>query len=421
MKRVAIALLLFAVALTFYLVNYQYRFWAAGGDTTPAELLPLALMRNHDLVFDGLEGPGPLPSYWQRSRGHIISAYPIIPGLFNVPAYFIAAKRGIPLDQEHRSLLSMISAGVVTAISVFFFFLAVSRLVKHEKTAIGATIIYAFGTTVASVAARGMWQHGPSLLFLTIALWLIARDDARSLALSALPLGFAVFNRPVNILIVLPLAAYVLWRNRRAFIAFCAIAAIPAALLAWYSSHYWGSLTSLGQYSAGDLFTNPLGAGILGLLFSPERGLFVFTPVFLFAAVFMAVVLRHPSRDPLLTALSIGVIAMLLLLSAWYSWWGGSCFGYRLLTECVPALTILLAVGWERILSRNAFAVAATAVLALASIYVNFVGAFYYPWNVPSAVHNVNEHPELLWDARDGDIARCSARFFDRVRGHLSR
>src|SRR5207253_10417319 len=97
-------------ALTYFLYDYRYRFWAAGGDTTPAELLPLAMARNHDLVFDGFEGSGAMPWWFARSRGHVISAYPILPGFFNVPLYAIAHARGIVLDQQHRSMLSMISA-----------------------------------------------------------------------------------------------------------------------------------------------------------------------------------------------------------------------------------------------------------------------------------------------------------------------
>jgi hypothetical protein len=407
---VLLALLLAVAALSAYLVNYRYRYWAAGGDTTPAELLPLALERNHDLVFDGLGGPG---AWWfWKVKGHLVSGYPIIPGFFNIPAYAIARARGVPLDPAHRSMLSMISASVVTALSVFFFFLAVSRLVARTATAVGATLVYAFGTTAFSVAARGMWQHGPSLLFLNGALWLIARGDRFSVALSALPLGFAVFNRPSNLLIAAPLALYVLLKHRRAFVPFAALAAIPATLLAWYSLHCWGTLRNLGQYPAGEWFTGSFGVGLAGLLISPSRGLFVFTPLFLFSVAAL-VALR---RDPLMVALGAGVVANVLLYAKWWSWWGGTCFGYRLLTECVPALTILLALGWERLFARSRAARVVLALFAATSFYVHLLGAFYYP----SGFDEVG-HPELLWSVRRGEIARCSAKLLGRIQSHLHR
>ena len=417
MKRGWIALALFALSLTVYVYHYRSRFWAAGGDTTPAELLPLAIERNHSLYFDGLETPG---GYWfHHIEGHTVSGYPIVPGFFNIPAYRIAEWRGIPLDAVHRSMLSMISASIVTAASVAFFFLALSRIVTGRATAIGGTLVYAFATTAMSVAARGMWQHGPSLFFLTLALWLLTRGDSLSIALSGLPLGFAVFNRPVNLLIVVPLAVFVLWRHRRAFLPFCAAAAVPAALLAWYSHHYWGTITNLGQYPAGNWFLGRFGAGLAGLLLSPNRGLLIFTPLFLLSLAYAFFVLRHPTEDPLLTALTAGVLLTILLYAKWYSWWGGTSFAYRLLTECVPALTILLAAGWERLFAGSRLARVALVVLAAASLYAHYLGAFYYPCGFDTVPNEINAHPERLWDVRHGEIARCSSKLFERLHARV--
>ena len=405
-----LALLLFALSLFVYLYNYRYRFWGAGGDTTPAELLPLAMERNHSLYFDGFEQPG---AWWfHRVNGHAVSGYPIVPGFFNIPAYAIARWRGVPLDSAHRSMLSMISASVVTAASVAFFFLALSNLVQR-RTAIACTLVYAFATTAMSVAARGMWQHGPSLLFLAIALWLLTRGDPRTIALSGLPLGFAVFNRPVNVLIVAPLAMYVLWRHRRAFIPFCVAAAIPAALMAWYSIHYWGTVTTLGQYPSGDWFSGRIGPGIAGLLVSPSRGLFVFTPLFLFSFAAMIATLRHPARDPLLTAMGIGILATLLLYAKWYSWWGGTSFGYRLLTELVPLLTIFLAIGWERFFAVRRFLYPLLGIATVLSLYAHFLGAFFAPCGP--------DDQQRLWSWRNGELAQCSGKFAARTRSHLPR
>jgi hypothetical protein len=264
-----------------------------------------------------------------------------------------------------------------------------------------------------SVAARGMWQHGPSLFFLTIGLWLLTTGTRGAVALSGLAFGFAVFNRPVNLLIVAPFALYVLWQHRRAFLLFCAAAAIPAILMAWYSIHYWGSVTNLGQYLAGDYFNGQVGPGLAGLLFSPSRGLLVFTPLFLFSFIPMFAILRHPLREPLLTAIALGAAATILLYAKWYFWWGGACFGYRLLTEIAPLLTILLAVGWERSFSTRRYLYPLLGIAAVVSLYTHFLGAFYAPCGP--------DDQKILWSWRDGQLARCTSRLADRVRTHLPR
>lgn len=421
-QRALIAFAFFAGVLAVYLYNLPYRVWGAGGDTTPAEMLPLALMRNGDLVFDGLQQPDPKAWWFHDVRGHIISGYPIVPGFFNVPTYYAARWLGVPLDQFHRSELSMVTASIVTALSAAFFFLALSRLGLRRSTAIGATLVYAFATTAFSVAARGIWQHGPSLLFLTIALWMLAhRGERWWVALAGLPLGFAVWNRPPNLLIVLPLAIYVLACERRAFLPFAGAAAIPAALMSWYSLHYWGTITNLGQYSAGAWFQGRLLPGLLGIFFSPSRGLFVFTPLFVFSFAMLAVALIHWRREPLLAALAAGVVATPLLYAKWWSWWGGTCFGYRLLTECVPALVILLAFAWERWLARRAALRVLVALAAAWSLYVHLLGAYYAPCGFDTVPNDVNTHPERLWIVKDGEIARCTQKVLGRVEGRLGR
>ncbi|HJQ19363.1 MAG TPA: hypothetical protein VJ867_03370 [Gemmatimonadaceae bacterium] len=403
------ALFLFALSLFVYLYNYPYRFWGAGGDTTAAELLPLAIARNHSLYFDGFEHPD---GYWyQRVNGHTVSSYPIVPGFFNIPAYAIAHWRGVLLDSPHRSLLSMVTASILTATSVAFFFLALSNLVVRRSTAIASALVYAFGTTAMSVAARGMWQHGPSLFFLTSGLWLLTVGTRITVALSGLAFGFAVFNRPVNLLIVAPLALYVLWKHGRAFLPFCAAAAIPAILMAWYSIHYWGSVRSLGQYSASGLFSGQVGPSLAGLLFSPSRGLLVFTPLFLFSFIALFAILRHPLREPLLAALAVGIVATIALYAKWFSWWGGTCFGYRLLTEIAPLLTIFLAAGWERFFAARRYLYPLLGIAAVVSLYTHFLGAFYAPCG--------SDDHKILWSWRGGELARCTSKLADRVRTHL--
>jgi hypothetical protein len=415
-----VAALLFGVTLFVYLYNIQYRYWGAGGDTTPAELLPLSLMGDGDLFLDEFVKVGqPLPFWFTRVNGRVVSSYPIVPGFFNMPAYWIAVSSGVPLDSANRAKLSMMSASVIAAASVVFFYLAALRIVGR-RTALAAALLYAFGTTVFSVAARGMWQHGPSLLFLTIALWLLTRSTGVTVALAGLFLGFAVFNRPVNILIVAPLAVFVALRHPvRITAAFLGCAAVPAALMSWYSLVHWGSALNLGQYAVAgtpyDLFSaQRLLTGAAGLLFSPSRGLFVFTPVFLFSFVAMASLLRHPRRQPLLTALSAGVLLTIPMYATWFMWWGGTCFGYRLLTELVPALVLLVAWGWQT-MPRWRAARTVIVMTVIFSLYTNFLGAYYHPCGFDTIPNEINAHPERLWSVRDGELMRCSSKFFARI------
>ena len=74
------------------------------------------------------------------------------------------------------------------------------------------------------------------------------------------------------------------------------------------------------------------------------------------------------------------VSAHWLLISVPVTWWGGHCYGARLFSDAMPWLMLLLVhevASWTARSPRSA----AFAVLALASVIVNYVGATSVPAN----------------------------------------
>ena len=249
-----------------------------------------------------------------------------------MPVYAAADLLGVDLLAQ-RERLSMISAAAISSLSVLFLFLALVRRGSPSGRALGISWVYAFGTCVWSVTSRGMWQHGPSLLFLTLALWLLARASPAATAWSGLALSLAVVNRPANLVLVLPLAAYVLWQRRSAALPFVGLGLVPLALRAVYAWVFWGSPFSQAQADpfphVAHFGGNPF-VGLAGLLVSPSRGLFVFSPVFLFSLRALPPVIRRRREDPIAFGLALGAASLLLLSRS------GPCGGEgtRSVTDC---------------------------------------------------------------------------------------
>jgi len=389
------------IALLFPLFIYCVGFhFQGGGDSTPAELLPISLLRDGGFDFREFVS-GELP-YWYRSvRGRIVSNYPVLPGLLNVPLYSAAAIAGVNLEAHHR-LLSGMNASILAALSALFLYLALKRVCRSEKEALFFALVYAFGTTVWSVASRAMLQHGPSVLFLSVALWALLRGGS-AVPWAGLALGLAVIGRPATVAIAAPLALYVLRYERRRFLPFCAAAIPPALFHLWYAGVYWGSPFSTAQAVSAANFGGHLGTGLAGLLISPSRGLFVFSPFFLFAAAGAAATLRPAAKaavPPLTRFLLVAILLDLLIYSRWTTWWGGHSFGYRLLTELVPLLMILLAIGWPRIAKRRA-ALVLFGLCLLFSFYVHFLGAIV---GAGGFNDDIDLQPERLWNIRNSEI-----------------
>ncbi len=402
------SLLLFIFVLIGYLAGYDAY---STGDVVPNELLPISLLREGNFAFDEFVGPGlraHLPYYFRTVKGRIVSVFPILPGVLNLPVYAAADVLGVDIWKRRRQL-SFLSAGWITALSAAFVFLMLLRSGRQEHTAILFSLVYAFATCAWSVAGRAIWQHGPSLLLISIALWLLYSPSGRGVPWAGFFLGLAVCNRPINLLIALPLALFVLIHRRRRALAFALLALIPASLLAWYSLSYYGRLESLGQ---GQTFVsgNPL-AGLAGVLISPARGLLVFSPIFIFAFAGMARTLRDRRAEPIYKYLAAATVLFLLAMAGWKMWWGGWSFGYRLLIELVPLLILFLAIYWEAAMAASPWRRRAFTAALLFSLYANFLGAHYYPSVFNGSPDNIDFHTGRLWSPVRTELVFCTVKF----------
>jgi hypothetical protein len=209
--------------------------------------------------------------------------------------------------------------------------------------------------------------------------------------------------RPPNFLQALPLAAYAGWQHPRQRAALV-LSALPAvAFQLWYNVVYFGDPlhTQLSTISM-PLWDTPLLAGLAGVLASPGRGLFVYSPVFLLAAIGLARAWR-PGGDGLLRALAVGVVLTVLLYSRWAKWWGGFTYGPRLLADLSPALTFgMLPLAGE--LRHRRDGQIAFALLAVWSVGAHALGAFvddHVAWNWRV---DVDAHPERLWWWTDNQL-----------------
>lgn len=391
----------FLIPLGVYLLGFRY---IGSGDTRPAELLPIALLRGQGFDLASVIDPNEQYPYWYHRVGErSVSAYPVLPGLLNTPVFLVADLAGVDLAAR-RERLSMISASLISALSVLFLYLALERLCASKRTAFFLAMVYAFGTCVWGVTSRGLWQHGPSLLFLTAALALLVRESPRAAAWSGLFLGLTVINRPSNVVLVAPLALFVLLRRQGARGAFVALGAVPLVLHAIYASVYLGSPFSTGYWiaypEAANFRGNPL-LGLPGLLVSPSRGLFVFSPIFLFAVAGAAIALRDRRRWPNAPFLAVGIVLLVLLYSFWSTWWGGQTFGYRYLIEALPGLMVFLAIAWEERIGRSRALKAAFALCLAWSVGVQALGAYVQPSGFGQ---RLEEGPSALWSVRESEI-----------------
>ena len=412
---------LFLFILTFLIFIFKFRY-NGSGDTVPNELLPISIIYHHTLSLNAFYCPWDKKTqtfkyspdvctkyyWWTPINGKVVSNYPIIPGLLNLPVYLIAYLLKVDL-LKNIDLLSLFTSAIISSLSVVFMFLLLEEMCKKRKTAMYFSLIYAFCTLVWSVTSRGLWQHGPSLLLINISLFIFYKKNLKLLPWAGFFLGFAVFNRPTNLLIAMPLTVYFFLNHKKHFLKYCLLAAIPALLLAWYSYSYIGSIASLGQtqaFAMNGVFIN----GFMGLLFSPARGLFIFSPIFILSLLYIPKIFLK-KEEKITKYLLISLVLLILAYSMWMVWWGGHCFGYRLIIESIPIWMILLIKSWTEIISKNKILAAVFAVLIIISLYFNFLGAQVADCGFGDYPNNIDQHTERLWQIKDTELIRCQKKF----------
>src|SRR6185369_11601547 len=188
-------------------------------------------------------------------------------------------------------------------------------------------------------------------------------------------------------------------RDRRLVAAYAGVGVVVGTALAWYNASLFGDVR--GIY--GQAFNGAFGQGLAGVLASPSHGLFVFSPVLLFALAgtwFWRRQAVGPVRllAPLAALFSLSQV---IVCARWPVWWGGDCYGPRLLTDILPCLILLTAGALDEV-DRHRWARVAFAATAVFSVAVQMVGAFSFPLGFHT--------PEALWDWRQCPIVENARR-----------
>ena len=98
------------------------------------------------------------------------------------------------------------------------------------------------------------------------------------------------------------------------------------------------------------------------------------------------------------------------VVAKWNIWWGGWSFGYRMLIEMTPALIIFLALAWDHLIVRRRFWQPMFWAAATLSVYVHFLGAFFYPSGWNGSPEDVDANPRRVWQVHDTELSRCQAK-----------
>lgn len=355
------------VGFTLVSISRDIRHGNCGNEVARAALM-FSVVERGTLHIDGYER---VTEDWARCGGHYYSNKAPIPALLGTPIYFVQyhAMRALGLSTESPAARNMAlrvvkflttTLPLLVALGLFFAVL-IRRFRLEPLLAFGLCAAWALGS-LGTVYSGMFFGHQTAAAFLGIAIFLTMLEVDRSpmqagrIFLAGLAAGLSVGSDYINALPVVVWTVWFFWRTRQGGwgikLAWVLGGAGPALALMAYHQACFGSPFRTA-YSL-DLM-NPVFRGLntytlfdlqrLGLLmFSPWRGLFFATPVWVLtlAGVFFLLRRKLWEEFPELLAAAVAWCVLWVYLACLPGSYGGFCIGPRYLTGALPLAALLL-------------------------------------------------------------------------------
>jgi hypothetical protein len=420
-SRTVLGIALFAVLLAAYLLAYNGEVQAS--DELSMFCVTHSLVTRGTTTTDAIRWMG-LHQGAYGPDGHLYSKYGLGTSLAAAPLVALAR---LPLLDLGAVRTAALLNSFLTALAGLLLLWYVIQLGYGEGIALAAGLLYGLATLAAAYSPSFFSEPLSALSLLAAGTLLLRfRTTARTryALLAGAALGVALLTRIANGLVV-PLFGAVLlascrsgrspglrrWmvRSWRPALAFTLPLISGALVVAAYNLARFGDPLQTG-YHALETFSNPWLEGLVGLLFSPGKGLFLYSPVLILAVASFPAFLRRHRAEALLAG---GIpAAYALLYASWFAWHGGHAWGPRFLVPALPFLVLALvpSLTWA---SQSPWRKLLVGVLALASGLVQVLGVavrvdrFFdmvmYDWGLPVYDPRLFFDPAyspLLWQVR---------------------
>ena len=364
-------------------------------------------------------------------NGHFHYYYPPGTPIFSVPFVLIANLLGRDMANlnDNYQLQKIISAFLC---SLIYFILY--RIARCYLNAVHSFIIVTFsflGSSLISTMGTALWSSNFCILFECIVMLIFALNDTgTSRMLNPFLIAFLLFSaficKPTSAIFIILSFSYIFTKHRNISLKVFLIALLFFLSFVLFSFVEYGQFLPDYYLPQCHAHNRNLWLAIKGNLFSPARGIFVYSPSFVLVFLGGFYQFIRYMKIKLFFAI-FGLLWFFLYLivisAANNSWWGGHSFGPRLFMEVVPGIILALAILWHvafMISPRvRKFLAIVFLILSAPAVFINTYQGLY---NVSAARWNrdpnIDSYPEYLNDWKYPQFLASEELLKRRVREH---
>ena len=311
-----------------------------------------------------------------------------------LPFYICGKLTGAP---ENAVLMMNQFAGAAVVVLIYFF---CNSLGYTRRTSLLVSMLYAFGT-IAWPMAKHPFDNPVETFFILLSVYFmylhVINGKVSHLMFSSLSLGCAFITRPISILVAPALGTMIIISLLREYglrktlyllvkkAVLFSIAFLPfLVLIFWYNYYRFGSVFETGYQlmstRAGiELFSKTsIFKGLSGLLVSPGKGYFYYSPVAIF--FFFSIKSFMKKHMGLSVAFVLIIVSYVFFYSKYIYWHGDFAWGPRYMLAITPLLIIPIAelidsntLGNKKLLRVIVYSIfTVSVIIQIAAISVDF-------------------------------------------------
>ena len=311
---------------------------------------------------------------------------------FFLVGHLITKMTGGVQDGYSLTYQNAVSVGVLLYLFLGLFYLR-KLLLDYFSETITAITLFAVvvGTNLFWYSTfEGLMPHAVSFSFWCFSLYSFFRwlttEQKKYIFIFAVCFGIIVLIRPFSIVGILYFIIQGIF-SKRGIVSFITylklrftpvmIAIVISCAIASLQFFYWKYATGKWIYDVyideHFLFKSPQ---MLPFLFSFRKGLFIYTPILLFSII--GLIKLFKSDKGLFYGTIITLFASIYVLSSWWAWSYGICWGMRPMIDYYAMLSIPLASGFSVFLSKGNLTKYITGIIISVLIILNLFQTWQY-------------------------------------------
>lgn len=407
-----------------------------GSDPKGSLLLSQALIENQSVKLDSYKDIGKYRYVVHKKNDHYYYYFPIGTSISSLPFVWFGTKvlHKDMNNQEDDHIFQKLIAGVVSAL-IFLLLFLITKMYFNERISVGISFLFWLGTSMSSTLGQALWSHDFAVFYALSALLLMLKvlneGKNKYWFFLGVMLFMAYLTRPTMSLFAVAIILYLFVNNER-YLAI-KVAGLVGVLLGFFVVFSMAEFNQFlpDYYLPKRLSSETFWTAFYGNLFSPARGLFVYSPFLLLFMINAKDTYNIFKNNRSLMIIVGYIIVHLITISNFPHWWAGGSYGPRLMLDTLPAIFLLFVILLKYTyhngsVVKKRFLSLFLMMFVPVSIYFNVMQGLYneysgFLWNDDP---NVDQYPEYLFDWEYPqflhDEERHNNRRFKFKREHVS-